>query len=254
MGRGLSLCNKKINDCSVNSGVEGMAELVDICLSCGLWFCLGCIGQVSRVFKSWLLMDRFLSLFTRLFHNYMELCSLWAWWMLLPSWDSPACSSGMALRSGWECLSNELGLQSKQNVEVCVSRELFWLSRRAGYKWGEEKKHGLEGAWAELQSWVLQRDASKCWSLWAVNLQYDSQLMRSAPWNQGWTCVFLYMPPPEPSLPGLALFILSTSDLSASYNCLWEKHGASFHNRRTGGSEYWEKGSLLHDFAYRLLA
>lgn len=34
---------------------------------------------------------------------------------------------------------------------------------------------------------------------------------------------------------------------------VWEKHGTSFHNR-TGGSEYWEKGSFLHDFAYWLLA
>ena len=128
-----------------------MVELVDICLSCGLWFCLDCIGQVSRIFKSWLLMDSFFSLFTSLFHNYMELCSLWAWWMLLPSWDSPACSSGMAFHCGWECLSNALGLQNKQNIEICVSREPFCLSRHAGYEWENEKKHGLEGAWVELQ-------------------------------------------------------------------------------------------------------
>lgn len=102
----------------------------------------------------------------------------------------------------------------------------------------------------------LQRLIFSCcrpW-LWAVSLQDYSQLMRSALWKQGWTCVFLYTPLPEPSLPGLALFILPTYDLSATYNSLWEKHGASFHHRRTGGSEYWEKGRLLHDFAYWLLA
>lgn len=60
--------------------------------------------------------------------------------------------------------------------------------------------------------------------LQTVALGWQSSVLflveRSTPCNQGWAYIFLYTSLPEPRLPGLALFSLSTYDLSDTHNYL----------------------------------
>lgn len=151
---------------------------------------------------------------------------------------------GFWLRVSLKCIG---AIKEAEHWDLCRQKS-FWLSRHAEYEWGDENKHGLEGAWAELQNWALQRDGSKGWSSLAADL--GSGLSVSRIILSWWDLL--------PENKGGLVFSQVSQVLTFHLANIWPfcylQQGDSFHHRRTGGSEYWEKGRLLHDFAYWLLA